>query len=318
MKMSKSPLTQVTIPADGSNYTKGRSSKITEITIHHMAGVLSAEQCGYIFQRPGRNGSSHYGIGNDGKIGNYVDESDTAWTNSNWPSNCRAITIETSNCSTGGDWPVSDSALRSLIKLVADISKRYGIKLVKGKTLTWHSMYASTTCPGNYLRSKIDYIIDEANKINGGQPSPSPTPDYTGIITYQSYNGSWQPEVNKCDNTDEGYAGLKTIFMSGLRAKPQYGKIFIQSHNLGGSWNEEVSSDDYSSGGYNSYSGILGKPMDMIKIRSTNGFVDYRVLVQNPKTGKIYWLPWVNSLTTSGTESYAGIPGYKIMGIQMK
>lgn len=316
--MSKSPLTQVTIPADSSNYTKGRSSKITEITIHHMAGVLSAEQCGYIFQRPGRNGSSHYGIGNDGKIGNYVDESNTAWTNSNWPSNCRAITIETSNCSTGGDWPVSDSALRSLIKLVADISKRYGIKLVKGKTLTWHSMYANTTCPGNYLRSKIDYIIDEANKINGGQPSPSPAPDYTGIITYQSYNGSWQPEVNKCDNTDEGYAGLKTIFMSGLRAKPQYGKIFIQSHNLGGSWNEEVSSDDYSSGGYNSYSGILGKPMDMIKIRSTKGFVDYRVLVQEPNTGKIYWLPWVRSTTKTGTESYAGIPGYKIMGIQMK
>lgn len=178
--MSKSPLTQITVPAHSSNYTKGRSKKISEITIHHMAGVLTAEQCGKIFQKKGRNGSSHYGIGNDGKIGNYVDESNTAWTNSNWASNCRAVTIETSNNKTGGDWTVSDKALNSLIKLVADIAKRNNIKLVKGKTLTWHSMYAKTTCPGNYLRSKIDYIIKEANKINktSSKPATKPTTSY--------------------------------------------------------------------------------------------------------------------------------------------
>ena len=188
--------------------------------------------------------------------------------------------------------------------IISDIDENGGryYKGVKNLKWTWHG--------------RLKYI-DYSGTPEPPTP-PKPEPDYTGIITYQSYNGSWQPEVNKCDNTDEGYAGLKTIFMSGLRAKPQYGKIFIESHNLGGSWNEEVSSDNYSSGGYNSYSGILGKPMDMIKIRSTKGFVDYRVLVQEPKTGKIYYLPWVNSKTTSGTESYAGIPGYKIMGIQMK
>lgn len=174
--MSKSSLTQITVPAHSSNYTKGRSKKISEITIHHMAGVLTAEQCGKIFQKKGRNGSSHYGIGNDGKIGNYVDESNTAWTNSNWTSNCRAITIETSNSKIGGDYPVSDKALKSLIKLVADIAKRNKITLVKGKTLTWHSMYAKTTCPGNYLRSKIDYIIKEANKINETSSKPATKP----------------------------------------------------------------------------------------------------------------------------------------------
>lgn len=177
--MSKSPLTQITVPAHSSNYTKGRSKKISEITIHHMAGVLTAEQCGKIFQKKGRNGSSHYGIGNDGKIGNYVDESNTAWTNSNWASNCRAVTIETSNNKTGGDWTVSDKALNSLIKLVADIAKRNNIKLIKGKTLTWHSMYAKTTCPGNYLRSKIDYIIKEANKINETSSKPATKPTTT-------------------------------------------------------------------------------------------------------------------------------------------
>ena len=175
--MGKSSLTNVTIPAYSGNYTKGRSAKISEITIHHMAGVMTAEACGKLWQKVGRKGSSHYGIGNDGRIANYLDESNTAWTNSHWASNCRAVTIETSNNKTGGDWTVSNAALNSLIKLVADIAKRNGLgKLVKGKNLTWHSMYAATTCPGNYLRSKLDYIVDEANKINQGK-EPTPVQD---------------------------------------------------------------------------------------------------------------------------------------------
>jgi hypothetical protein len=166
--MSKSSLVNVTVPAYSGNYSIGRSGrKIEAITIHHMAGVMSAEQCGKVFQAKGRNGSSHYGIGNDGKIGLYVDESNTAWTNSNWDSNCKSVTIETSNSSTGGQWPVGDKALKSLIKLVADIAKRNNLgTLVKGKNVTWHSMFTSTTCPGAYLLSKMDYIIAEANKIN--------------------------------------------------------------------------------------------------------------------------------------------------------
>ena len=173
MKMSNSKLVQVTVPAYSGNYTVGRSGrKIEAITIHHMAGVGTAEQCGKIFQTVGRCGSSHYGIGNDGKIGLYVDEANTAWTNSNWDSNCKSVTIETSNSSLGGQWPVSDKALNSLIKLVADIAKRNKLgTLVRGKNVTWHSMFTNTSCPGAYLMSKMDYIIAEANKINN--PSPA-------------------------------------------------------------------------------------------------------------------------------------------------
>ena len=172
--MSKSNLVQVEIPAYSGNYTVGRSGrKIEAITIHHMAGVLSAESCGYIWQNKDRYGSSHYGIGNDGKIGQYVDEANTAWTNSNWDSNCKSVTIETSNSENGGQWRVSDNALNSLIKLVADIAKRNNLgTLVKGKNVTWHSMFTSTNCPGPYLMSKFDYIIAEANKINNPAPTP--------------------------------------------------------------------------------------------------------------------------------------------------
>ena len=153
--MSISSLATLKVPAYSGNYTKGRFSKISEITIHHMSGRLTAQRCGEIFQAVGRGGSSHYGIGYDGQIASYVDEADTAWTNSNWASNCRAVTIETSNSLNAYPWPVSDAALNSLIKLVADIAKRNNLgTLVKGKNLTWHRMYAATDCPGDYLLSK--------------------------------------------------------------------------------------------------------------------------------------------------------------------
>lgn len=210
--MSNSALTQVNIPAYSGNYTKGRSTKITKITLHHVAGVVTAERLGKLFQAVGRNGSSHYGIGNDGTIAQFVPEEDTAWTDGNWDSNCQSVTIETSNSATGGDWKVSDAALQSLIKLCADIAKRNGLgKLVAGKNLTWHSMYAATACPGPYLKSKVDYIAAEANKINYPEKENVDEVVYTVVYgdtlsgiaakygtTYQKlaeYNGIANPNV---------------------------------------------------------------------------------------------------------------------------
>lgn len=160
------------------HYSQGRDGRtIEKITVHHMAGVLTAEQCGNIFQGS-RQASAHYGIGKDGKIGQYVNEADTAWADGNWDSNCKSVTIETSNCLTGGNWDISALVLNKLVELVADIAKRNNLgKLVAGKNLTWHQMYASTACPGPYLLSHMDYIAEEANKLNDEQPVPEPKPE---------------------------------------------------------------------------------------------------------------------------------------------
>lgn len=169
--MSTSTLVTKSIPANTGNYTKGRTKSISEITVHHMAGNLTVDQCGALWQIAGKSVSSHYGV-QYGNIGQYVDEANTAWCNGNWDANCRAVTIEAANsCSaTKGDdlgWPISDDTLETLINLVADIAKRNDLHpLVCGKTLTWHSMYKATACPGPYLMSKMQYICDEANKIN--------------------------------------------------------------------------------------------------------------------------------------------------------
>ena len=194
--MSKSSLVQVVVPADEGNYSKGRSGrKIEQICLHHMAGRLTAEQCGKIFQKVGRYGSSHYGIGYDGRIGQYVDESDTAWTNSNWDSNCKSITIEISD--NDNSWYVNDNTLNAVIKLVADIAKRRDLGiLVPGKNLTWHSMFTNTTCPGDYLRSKMQYIADEANKINSEEPIKEKTTEELAREVIEGKYGNGEDRKN--------------------------------------------------------------------------------------------------------------------------
>ena len=158
------------IPAYEGNYTKDRKAQggtISEITIHHCASILTIDALGALWQREGRKGSSHYGV-SETNIGQYVHESDVAWTNGNWEANCRAVTIETSNSGGAPEWPVSDTTFQTLVTLVADIARRNGLgKLVKGKNLTWHSMYAATACPGPYLSGKLQELVDKANTING-------------------------------------------------------------------------------------------------------------------------------------------------------
>ena len=204
--MAYSKLANDFYPAYAGNYTVGRSGrKIEAITIHHMAGVLSAKQCGDIFKTVGRCGSSHYGIGNSGEVLCYVDESDTAWTNSNWDSNCKSVTIETSD--NDNSWYVNDTTLNSLIKLVADIAERNNLgTLVPGMNVTWHSMFTNTTWPGDYLRSKMQYIADEANKINSEEPIKEKT---TEELAREVIEGKYGNGEDRKNALGDGYAEVQ-------------------------------------------------------------------------------------------------------------
>ncbi len=180
--MVKSSLTNYVVPASTTNYSQGRQgNSVKKITVHHMAGVLTSQQCGNIFQTPGRNGSSNYGIGNDGDIAIYVGEEDRSWASSSRANDNQAITIEVSNSGRGGSWPVSDKAFNSLIDLCVDICKRYNFRLSytndSSGSLTRHNMFAATTCPGSYLQGKFQELANSVNaKLDGNQPITPPTP----------------------------------------------------------------------------------------------------------------------------------------------
>lgn len=152
------------------NYDSRDEHKITDITIHHMAGNLTVEQCGQVFQT--RPASSNYGIDSSGRVGLYVQEKYASWANGNLASNQRSITIELANDEIGGRWHVSDKAISKCILLCVDICKRNGIRRLnftgnRYGNLTMHRYFMSTACPGDYLASKFTYIANQVNKLLG-------------------------------------------------------------------------------------------------------------------------------------------------------
>lgn len=200
--MIKSDLATVVVKASTKNYQKGRGGKkVCKITPHHVAGVLTAEQIGNIFQNPKRVASSNYGIGNDGTIACYVGEENRAYTSSSRSNDEQAITIEVSNCERGGQWRISDAAWKSLVALCVDICKRYNFKLEYDGTpngsLTKHKMFAATACPGPYLESKFEELARVVNAQLEEKPVPSePTSGYLVKVTVPVLNIREKPGTN--------------------------------------------------------------------------------------------------------------------------
>lgn len=165
--MSNSPL--VDYVKLSPNYNPRNGTKISKITIHHVAGVATVEGLGDGFAVISRQASSNYGIGHDARVGQYVEEHNRAWTSSNADNDYQAVTIEVSNSATGGNWPVSDKVLNKLVDLCVDICKRNGIEKLNytgnaSGNLTMHKWFAPTACPGPYLESKFPWIAEEVNK----------------------------------------------------------------------------------------------------------------------------------------------------------
>lgn len=165
--MGNSKLVSYTKISPNSNNPRNR--KISKITIHHMAGNLSVEACGRIFQQKSRKASANYGVGSDGRVALYVEEKNRAWTSSSAANDNRAVTIEVANDGGAPDWHVSDKALESTIALCVDICKRNKIDALnftgdKTGNLTMHKYFAATACPGPYLESRFPYIAAEVNR----------------------------------------------------------------------------------------------------------------------------------------------------------
>lgn len=175
--MSNSPL--VTYTRITKNKTSPRNQKIDTITIHCIVGQWTAKQgCDY-FATTDRQCSANYVVGKDGSIGLSVEEKDRSWCTSSRANDSRAITIEVAS-DTKEPYAVTDEAYAALIKLVADICQRNGIKKLvwstdknqrmnhlNGCNMTVHRDYANKSCPGTYLYERHGEIAEKVNAILG-------------------------------------------------------------------------------------------------------------------------------------------------------
>lgn len=159
--------------------TKPRQGRIKGISIHTMAGPGSVEGCGQVFQTS--EASSHYGIGPDGRIGQYVLEENRAWCCSHKVDH-EVVTIEVSSIQSYQEpYECTDAAFESLINLCVDICQRNGIRELiwkEGKqycpafTGDWavcnmvphrYTTDKGKSCPGNYLFGKYGEIAERVN-----------------------------------------------------------------------------------------------------------------------------------------------------------
>ena len=181
------------------NKTSPRTAKIDTITIHCMAGQMTAKACADMFYNSGKydtnKASSNYCVGYDGSIAVSVAESDRSWCSSNGTNDHRAITIEVASDSTS-PYAVKDAAYKALIKLVADICKRNNIKKLvwsdtktdrvnhkNGCNMTVHRDFANKACPGDYLMSKMSDIATQVNKALSSTTTTTTTTNTTTTTT---------------------------------------------------------------------------------------------------------------------------------------
>lgn len=187
MAYTNSPL--VTYKRITNNKTSPRNHAIDTITIHCIVGQWTAKQgCDY-FATTDRECSANYVVGKDGSIGLSVEEKDRSWCSSSSSNDHRAITIEVAS-DTAHPYAVTDEAYNALIKLVADICKRNGIKKllweadksligqVDKQNMTVHRWFANKSCPGEYLYSRHSDIATKVNALLGdsaGETAQTPT-----------------------------------------------------------------------------------------------------------------------------------------------
>ena len=227
-----SPLTDK-IRESGDN-SGNRTYKVTRITPHCWVGQVSIENGLDYFATSSRQVSSNYIIGSDGRVGGCVREEWRAWTSSSRDNDQRAITIE---CASGDKSPYTFNAAvyDKLIKLSADICKRYGKKKllwISDKTkalnyspkddemiLTVHRWFSDTDCPGSWLMGKMGDLATQVTAILSGD---IPKDTYTVKTNGDALRLRKEPTTK---STQVGYIDNGTTFTS---------KEVVEGEDVGG------------------------------------------------------------------------------------
>ena len=155
------------------NHYNGRNGyHVDHITLHIMVGYLTSAD--NFFQPPQSTASAHYGIGGDGTIHQYVDESNGSWSDANYASNNSTISIEHEGGTDGT--PCTQACMDASAALCADIARRYGWDHL------WHdglngNIWLHREVPGTNHAGcpdlapnglDVNYVINKANEILQG------------------------------------------------------------------------------------------------------------------------------------------------------
>lgn len=119
-----------TIPAHGTNFTKGRTKTVDRIVLHYTAGNGdTAQNNGKYFASANRKASAHYFVDEKAVVQSVLD-TDTAWHAGNWDMNCRSIGVEMcSKKDANGVYYIPAATVQTAQKLVRQLMQKYGVGL---------------------------------------------------------------------------------------------------------------------------------------------------------------------------------------------
>lgn len=178
-----------------TNYTPRREGHTPQaIVLHIMEGSLAGTDSW--FRNPKSQVSSHYGIGKNGEIWNWVDEQNTAFTNGRvdkptWKGyekgvnpNFTTITIEHEGW-TGQPW--TEEMYAADVYLLKEIAKRWGIPLDRDHIIGHNEIYGKKpNCPGSgldwsRLMSSVQMPIYRNQQVKGDKQPEIYYIDYGGV-----------------------------------------------------------------------------------------------------------------------------------------
>jgi len=203
------------------HFTPGRAGKpIRMIALHHNAGNLSIEQCYNVWQT--REASAHYQVDINGRIGQLVNDVDTAWAVGDQAANEQSISIEHADARFAPDWTISDPTLDNGAHLVAALCVVYNLGRPQWMGNVFpHSYFSQTSCPGALAGSQNGAYMQRAQEwydamVNGpvGPPglvnAPSENSGKPGLpanypLPYPLANGDYYGDINGNEHSHGGF-----------------------------------------------------------------------------------------------------------------
>jgi len=189
--MTFSALISRTVPHNGKYSSRNGSPIVRMIQHHHAATNLAGLTRLTSVDAPA---SATYIVLTTGEILGQVPEEFRPWTSSSFEADGGAITIEVQNVSgqvNGNDddpqsWKISDAALNSCIKLLADVARRYGWGAIAEGNYQGHRQWHQTACPGGYIWSRMSQIRSTAQALlSKGTVAVQATPPVAGKSVWQ-------------------------------------------------------------------------------------------------------------------------------------
>lgn len=236
-----------------AGFTNGRPYGISGVTVHHMAGNLTLEQCKAALDSNGTG--AHYGVAG-GRVAQFVDDYNRAWACGDGigtgGGNDRTISIEHANDRTD-PWTVSEDTLDTGAHLTAAICVYYKLGRPEwGKNVWPHRHWSATACPGELYGSQKDAYIARAQAWYDSMVNGAAEPEKT------SQGASQAHAVASAKTENFGGRYRCTVSKLNVRTAPSLSGSVVASYGLGQTvvlddWYK--SADGYIWGRYTGYSG---------------------------------------------------------------